>query len=109
MSRQARLMAMRARLSGLESAVPRAVLPFGDPRVDGCFPGAGLPLGCWHEVTGEGMEIETAAVAAAMALPSRQRFAYGFGICENRIDVGAVFVPRAARLVGMAEFENRLR
>ena len=104
MSRQAQLMAVRARLSGLESApaarqvrvdspepsavlqiqklkrdlmtesvptfvdrAPRAVLPFGDSRVDACLPGAGLPLGRWHELTGEGMEIETAAVAAAFA------------------------------------------
>ena len=67
MSRLARLMAVRARLSGLESATPRAVLPFDDARVDACLPGAGLPLGRWHELTGEGMEIETAAVAAAFA------------------------------------------
>jgi protein ImuA len=42
-----------------------AVLPFGDPRLDRSFPAGGLPLGCWHEMTGEGIEVETAAAAGA--------------------------------------------
>jgi protein ImuA len=67
MSRQARLMAVRERLAALEGAGDRGVLPFGDPRVDGRLPGGGLALGRWHEVAGEGMEIETAAAAAAFA------------------------------------------
>ncbi|RRN62454.1 protein imuA [Caulobacter sp. 602-1] len=41
------------------------VLPFGDPAIDGCFPGGGLPLGGWHEVTGAGLEGETGAAPAA--------------------------------------------
>jgi protein ImuA len=65
MSRQARLMAVRKRLATLEAAAGRDVAPFGDPRVDSCLPGGGLALGRWHEAVGEGMEIETAAAAAA--------------------------------------------
>jgi protein ImuA len=67
MSRLAHLEAVRAKLSCLEGGPARGVLPFGDPRVDGCFPGGGLALGGWHELAGEGAEIETAAVAAAFA------------------------------------------
>ncbi|MGH7022459.1 MAG: ImuA family protein [Caulobacteraceae bacterium] len=63
MSREARLMAVRARLAVLERTA--GVLPFGDERVDAALPGGGLPLGRWHEAGGEGMEIETAAAAAA--------------------------------------------
>jgi protein ImuA len=65
MSRQARLTAVRKRLATLEGVVGRDVSPFGDPRVDSCLPGGGLALGRWHEAVGEGMEIETAAAAAA--------------------------------------------
>ncbi len=43
-------------------------LSLGDPRLDACFPGeAGLPLGQWHEIGAEGMEVETAAAPAAFA------------------------------------------
>jgi protein ImuA len=65
MSRQARLEAVRSQLIVLQGAAGRPVAPFGDARVDACLPGGGLPLGCWHEAGGEGMEIETAAAAAA--------------------------------------------
>jgi len=68
MSRQARLMAMRAALSSMETSAPCLdVASFGDARIDGALPGGGLPLGRWHELVGEGMEIETAAAAGAMA------------------------------------------
>jgi protein ImuA len=40
-------------------------LPFGDDRIDGMLPGGGLPLRRWHEVAGEGLDVETAATAAA--------------------------------------------
>jgi protein ImuA len=63
MSREARLMAVRARLAVLEGTA--GVAPFGDPRVDEHLPGGGLPLGRWHEAMGEGVEIETAVAAAA--------------------------------------------
>jgi protein ImuA len=43
----------------------KAALSLGDPRLDRVFPAGGLPLGCWHEVAGEGPEIETAAVTGA--------------------------------------------
>lgn len=66
MSREARLQVARARLAaGLAGAAPRrGVLAFGDADLDGALPG-GLPLGCWHEAAGEGLDLETAAVAAA--------------------------------------------
>jgi protein ImuA len=68
MSRQARLSAMRGALASLEPRAPeRGALPFGDARIDGALPGGGLPLGRWHELTGEGLELETATAAAAIA------------------------------------------
>jgi protein ImuA len=63
-----RLSALRARLKDLEPALrPERVIRFGDARVDGCFPGGGLPLGGWHEFLGEGIEAETAAATAGFA------------------------------------------
>ena len=50
---------------GVGAVAAHGVLAFGDGRIDGVLPGGGLPLGCWHEASGEGMEIETAAVAGA--------------------------------------------
>jgi len=73
------LQAVRARIAALEAgnAPDRGVLPFGDGRIDGALPGGGLPLGRWHESVGEGLEIETAAAAAAftaaLAAPLAQR------------------------------------
>ncbi|MDB5483471.1 MAG: hypothetical protein JWO83_4524 [Caulobacteraceae bacterium] len=67
MSPAARLAAVRAQVAVLEAGGARAqaVLPFGDARLDGVFPAGGLPLGCWHEVAGDGLEIETAAAPGA--------------------------------------------
>jgi len=67
MSREARLEIMRRKIAAIEAggAPARAVLAFGDPRIDGVFPAGGLPLGRWHEAAGEGLEIETAVAAAA--------------------------------------------
>jgi protein ImuA len=74
MSRRA-LEAVRRQLVVLQGTRP--VAPFGDACVDACLPGGGLPLGCWHEAVGEGMDGETAAVAAAfvarLAAPLGQR------------------------------------
>ena len=69
MSRAASFNAVRAKIAAMEApgASARAVLRFGDARIDGAFPAGGLPLGCWHEVAGEGLEIETAAAAGAFA------------------------------------------
>lgn len=66
-SREARLAALRGRIAAIEAGTrtPTPVLPFGDPAIDGCFPGGGLPLGGWHEVTGAGLEAETSAAPAA--------------------------------------------
>jgi protein ImuA len=67
--RAGRLAAMRARIAALEAGgrADSGSLPFGDPAVDGCLPGGGLPLGRWHEIGGEGMEAETSAAPAAFA------------------------------------------
>ncbi|HEY3813156.1 MAG TPA: protein imuA [Caulobacteraceae bacterium] len=42
-------------------------LSLGDGRVDGCFLGGGLPLGCWHELVGAETDLESAAVTAGFA------------------------------------------
>ncbi|MDP3489965.1 MAG: protein imuA [Phenylobacterium sp.] len=68
--RSGRLDAVRAKIAALETGGrgESESLPFGDPRIDRCFPGGrGLPLPRWHEVGGEGMETETAAAPAAFA------------------------------------------
>ena len=73
------LAAVRAKVAALESSArrPWPVLSLGDPRIDACLAGGGLPLGRWHEVIGEGMETETcaapAAFAALLALPLARR------------------------------------
>ena len=79
MSRAADFQALRATVAALETVggAGRAALPFGDARLDAVFPAGGLPLGCWHEVAGEGLELETGAVAgafvAALARPLASR------------------------------------
>ncbi len=69
------LATLRAQIAAVEAGTrgPSKVLPFGDPAVDGCFPGGGLPLGAWHEITADGMEAEIGAALAAFVarlLPS---------------------------------------
>ena len=61
--------ALKAKIATLEAGgrADSESLPFGDPRIDGCFLGDGLPLGCWHEFGAQGMEAETAACPAAFA------------------------------------------
>ncbi|TCS10186.1 protein imuA [Caulobacter sp. BK020] len=63
------LSALRAQIAALEAGTrtPPSVLPFGDPRIDGCFPAGGLPRGGWHEVGGAGLEEETSAAPAAFS------------------------------------------
>ena len=77
MSRQARLEAVRSQLAVMQGTAGRPVAPFGDARIDACLPGGGLPLGCWHEIAGQGMDIETAVAAAAftalLAVPLVER------------------------------------
>ena len=79
MSSQARLLAARAQVNAtLAGGAPaRSALPFGDARIDDVLPGGGLPLGRWHEVVGDGLEIETAAASgafvAALAAPLAAR------------------------------------
>ena len=67
--RDERLAALKAKIASLEAGgrADSDSLPFGDPRIDGCFLTGGLPLGCWHEFGGHGMEAETAACPAAFA------------------------------------------
>ena len=69
MSRVASFEAVRAKVAALEAGggPARGVLSFGDPRLDEAFPGGGLPLGRWHELVGEGLELELAAAAGAFA------------------------------------------
>src|SRR5215471_12094268 len=64
-----RLAVLKAKIAAIEAGGRAAspVLPFGDLHVDGCLPGGGLPLGHWHEIAGEGLEVETAAAPAAFA------------------------------------------
>jgi protein ImuA len=88
-SRLARLAAVRGQVAALEAGTrtPSTVLPFGDPRVDDCLPGGGLPLGRWHELTGDGMEVETAATTAGFAaLLARPLTAQGAVIWVMRRD-----------------------
>jgi protein ImuA len=71
----ARMEGLRAQIAALEAGTRtlHPVLPFGDERVDGCLAGGGLGLGRWHELGGEGAEVETcasvAAFTAALARP----------------------------------------
>ena len=57
--------ALKAKIAGLEGLATANgdVRVFGDADLDGVFPAGGLPLGRWHEVVGNGLEIETAAAA----------------------------------------------
>src|SRR5882672_5697674 len=77
--RAGRLAAMRAKIAAIEAGGrgDSESLPFGDARIDDRLPGGGLPLGRWHEITGPGMEVETAAAPAAftalMAAPLARR------------------------------------
>jgi protein ImuA len=61
------LAALKAKIAAIEASGRGAagVLPFGDGRIDDCLPGGGLPMGRWHEVTADGLEVETAAAPAA--------------------------------------------
>lgn len=65
--REARLAALKGQIAALQAGTrtPSPILSFGDPAIDGCFPGGGLPSGCWHEVMGAGLEDETSAAPAA--------------------------------------------
>ena len=70
------LRALRERVAAIGGGErTKRVLPFGDARVDACLPGGGLPLGRWHEITGEGMEVETAAAPAAWSARLGSRLA----------------------------------
>ncbi|MDP8916915.1 MAG: protein imuA, partial [Pseudomonadota bacterium] len=54
-----KLRALRERLAAIQGGgTARPVLPFGDARMDGRLPRAGLPLGRWHELAGAGLELE---------------------------------------------------
>src|SRR4051794_10128955 len=61
------LHSLRAQLQALQPRARHGVLAFGDPRVDACLPGGGLPLGALHEVAADGIEAETGAVGGAFA------------------------------------------
>ncbi|HEX8570976.1 MAG TPA: protein imuA [Caulobacteraceae bacterium] len=74
-ARASQLRALRARVAQAEGGRRHGVLPFGDGRVDACFPAGGLPLGRWHELAGEGIEAETAACVAAFTAVLAARLA----------------------------------
>jgi len=59
---------VRAKVAALETGGRAALarLPFGADAVDAAL-GGGLALGRWHEIGGEGLDIETAAAPAAFA------------------------------------------
>jgi protein ImuA len=73
------LAALKAKIAAIEAGgrADCASLPFGAPAVDACLPGGGLPLGHWHEIAGDGLEVETGAAPAAftalMAAPLAAR------------------------------------
>jgi protein ImuA len=73
-----RLAAVRVKVAALEAGgrTPAGRLAFGEPVVDEAL-GGGLPLGRWHEIGGEGLEVETSAAPAAftalMAAPLARR------------------------------------
>ena len=58
---------LRQRLARLDSSPLRSrrVLRLGAPQLDGCFLHGGLPLGCWHEFTGQGQDSEDGVLSAA--------------------------------------------
>ncbi len=53
---------------------PGAILPFDDPRVDGCL-GGGLPLGQLHEIGAAGLDAETAALPTGFIVALLARIA----------------------------------
>ena len=57
--------ALRARIAAVAERPAADVRAFGDAELDGAFPAGGLALASWHEVVGEGLELETAAASAA--------------------------------------------
>src|SRR3712207_9183859 len=85
-ARASKLRALRARVALAEGSGRRGgVLPFGDPRLDACFPAGGLPLGRWHELSGEGLEAETVACTGAFAAVQMGRVS-----CRERVQIWAV-------------------
>ncbi len=81
--RERGLAAIRAQIAALEAGgrADFGVSPFGNAAIDACLPGGGLPLGRWHEIVGEGLEVETGAAPAAftalMAAPLARKSASG--------------------------------
>jgi protein ImuA len=84
------------------------VLAFGNPAVDACLPGGGLPLGQLHEVGATGLEAETGTLAAAFAAlllariePERPAFwiascmdIHGPGLLTHGLDPGRLVLIR---------------
>ena len=67
--REGRLAVLKAKIAALEAGgrADSESMSLGDPRLDAAFLKGGLPLGQWHEFTGEGLETETGAAPAAFA------------------------------------------
>jgi protein ImuA len=67
-SRAYDLKRLRERLAAYDPVLRQTRrMSLGDARVDGCFLGGGLPLGCWHELVGAEADLEAAAVTAGFA------------------------------------------
>jgi protein ImuA len=64
-----RLQTLRRQIAAQQQAGRKdhGVAAFGDPVIDGCLPGGGLPRGAWHAVTADGLEAETGAAPGAFA------------------------------------------
>lgn len=61
------LKAKIARLERSDAQSAWGVAPFGDSRVDACFPMGGLPLGRWHEIVGDGLDREIPGASTGFA------------------------------------------
>jgi len=72
-----KLAALRAEIAAVERGGRSAegALPFGDPRIDARLAGGGLALGAWHELAGEGLELETGAAGAGFVARLMTRLA----------------------------------
>jgi protein ImuA len=112
-SRQAVLEELRARVAALERGGGRRsgaeTAPLGMAAIDGVLPGGGLPLGCVHEIVGEGGSGAAAGFAAALLVriarlpggagpvlwcPSRPEL-YGPGLAALGVDPARLIVAHA--------------
>jgi protein ImuA len=109
--RAQRLRALRARLSAFEpDRRSGRALKLDDGRMDGCFLSGGLPLGCWHEILGEGVDADASAIPAAFTArlcaglaqggqvvwALRREDLYAPGLCELGLKPDRLLMVRTA-------------